>query len=148
MDSPRPSERPSDPTTRPPPDPTSPSRITPAAPAAPAARGDDVWAAEAALAFAVAGATGGGDTAAVALRGAVGGYARALKAQGALVERAVIALERVVQAAGVPRFGTAEDAALTAQAVAWCLEAYHAARGDGGRARRGRAPGQTGSRTP
>ena len=122
MDSPRPSDS----LTGIPPDPTSLGRIPPEALDAPDVR-DDVWAAEAALAFAVAGATGGGVPAAGALRAAVGGYVRALKAQGALSERALIAVKRVVQAAGVPRFGTAVDAALTAQVVTWCVEAYHPA---------------------
>jgi len=118
------SPRPSDPATHTPPDQASLSRNTPDAPNAPDARGD-VWAAEAALAFAVAGATVGRAAATVALRAAVGVYVRALKAEGVLPERAVIAVKRVVQAAGVPRFGTGADAALTAQIVTWCVKAYH-----------------------
>ena len=100
---------------------TRPAPLTPAA----ADVRRDVGPAEAALASAVAGATVGRDTATVALRAAVGGYTRALMAQGALPTHAVLAVERVMQVAGVPRFGTAADAALTAQAVAWCVEEYH-----------------------
>ena len=122
MDSPHPSA----PSTRTPPEPTSLDGIPLEALDPPDAPGD-VWAAESALAFAVAGATGGGVPAAVALRAAVGGYVRALKADGALPEHVVLAVERVVQAAGVPRFGTADDAGLTARAVAWCAEANHPA---------------------
>jgi hypothetical protein len=75
------SPHPPDPATRTPPEPTSLDGIPLEALDPPDAPGD-VWAAESALAFAVAGATGGGVPAAVALRAAVGGYVRALKADG------------------------------------------------------------------
>ena len=114
------SPRPSDPSTRTPPQ---------AAPDAPAGLDGrrDVGAAETALAFAVATATADHDAAGIALRTAVSAYVTALKAQGVPAEGSLITVKRVMLAAGAPGRGRGQDSALAAQVAAWFVEAYYQA---------------------